>query len=267
MTEALNASTELTEVVPVSAAEMTVIANASDVLAQRAGDLVIVEHAGLEAASKLLEDANGARDDVLEQANPPVSNAHKLHKQLVAMRNEAVAPIDDVIKLVKEKVGVYQSKERERLRLIAAETERKARVEDEKRRKEEAIRRAEEEKRREEAAEALAEAGDTDGAVAILDEPLPPAPDPEPLSPPPAQTAPPKVKGISASVVHKAKIDNMKAVIVAAAGGDGNALAVLTTEKGIAAATSAANGLARTMKMNLKIPGVRVYTEERIASR
>lgn len=131
-----------------------------------------------------------------ETLDPIISNAHKTHRQLTTLKNEALAPYEDAKRLIQGKMGAYKRAEEER---AAAE---RRRLEEEERRRQEAAAL--------EAAAQLEQQGDTKAADEVIQAAI--------EAPQPVITAPiatpnvPKVSGVSArkrfvfDIVESAKI-------------------------------------------------------------
>lgn len=216
-------------------------------LVLRAESMTIATKDDHEAAQLYLVDLKRAEKAVGEKLDPIVKQANATHKMLTALRSAALAPIESARGIISRKVSDY---ERDQAR-IAAEAQRKA--EAEARAREEARRQAEQEAALAAAAEAEA-AGDNDLACELLDEAEAIEDDPVfvPVVAVPVQTA--RVNGVSTQTRWSASVTD-KAALVAYVAAHPEWLHLLDV------AMPALNGLARSQRDALRIPGVRAVAE------
>lgn len=230
-------------VIPATHDRVAMIASESGSLANRVASLVISDQASLEAASSLLTDVKRMRDEVKLDLGGPKEAAHKLWKSLGEVFKKHDDPLAQLEARVKGAIGDYHAAEERRARIAAAEAEAKARKE------------AEEQQLAE--AAALEAAGNAEAAEQVLNE--------EPPPPPPPPPAAPKAKGISVRENWKAQIADPKALISAAAGGDPVALSIVLDKAVVAAMESRASAVAKALKSELIVPGVRAYADRVVA--
>lgn len=237
---------QLALVVPASEeAEAVVVARALT-LHEQIVALVIESDADLEKAADLLAANKTLQGVVGHDLGEPAAEAYKLWKMIRARFTKYDDPLKADETVLKTKVGDYHRRAA-RLReqeIEAAQAQAKAHDEDQTARAAEA--------------EALLDAGDDEGAQAVLDE----APTPAPARP----TSAPKTKGLSVREIWRAEITSMQDLILAAAEGDTVAFSILSDAKVRQAAATAASAIAKGMKANMKVPGVRAYPDTGVAA-
>ncbi len=192
-----------------------------------------------QVIGSVLKDAAGNVKSLEAHMAPQIADAHAKHKKLTALRNTLTAPFKQIRVEADKKLTVYRQEQQR----IAAEAQAKAGKE---------AREAAEAIRLEEAA-ALEAEGRTDLADAVLEAPVMA----EPVAPPPPVAT---VDGLSGRKTYKAEVIDMKALCKAI--GDGSQPVDLVT-----ANSSALNGMARALKSNLNIPGVKVIVKESTSAR
>lgn len=192
-----------------------------------------------QTAGQFLITIKGFRKKVESTFGEVVSKAHAAWKATIALRKLADDPLDEAERIIKPALAAYDQ-EQERVR--RAEQDR---IMAEQKKRDEDSRLAQ--------AAKVAETGDLSGAEAILDAPAAPL-----VMPPP----PPKstVAGISYSDAWKAEVIDLKALVKAVAEGK----APLTL---LEANTTAINSMAKSLKAELKYPGIRVWSEKVVSSR
>lgn len=223
-----------------SAAEITIVqpdraelaAEYSPLVAQAESVTVTcVEEHG--AAQSYLADLARAKRRVEERLNPIIKSAHEAHRGLTALRGDLIKPLDAARRVVSSKLDVYEREQRR----IADEQRRQA---------EEAARKAAEERQLQDAI-AAEEAGDSAEAEAILDEQVP-----EPVVAVPTQTA--KVAGVTTQERWHAEVVDMIGLVRHVAENP-EWIALLEP------AMPQLNGLARSQRGAMRIPGVRAVAE------
>jgi CBS domain-containing protein len=235
---------DLPVVVAAPAATVAMVVESSASLAMRAEIVTVETDTGVSVAKVILDDVKLLRGEVEEDLGGPKQAAHKLWKALGAVYNKHSEPLNEIEKKVKQKIAFFVD-----------DQERKRRVEEA---KAEAARVKAEDDLRQSEAIALEDAGLHEEANEVLEEELP-------LPPPPV--VPPKTKGISGTKRYAAEITDPLKLVIAAANGDGLAIAIITDKAVVKAMTASASGKARALKEQLKVPGVRVTSTTSISHR
>ena len=214
---------------------------------QRAQRLEIVDNATYTEAAEMLKGIKALRGRVREIFGSIKAKAHEAWKESVAKEREVEAPLEEAERICKRGMVAYDE-----------EQERKRR--DEQRRLAEEQRQRDEVQRLEDAAALEREAIATGDASAqaeaerLIEEPPPMA------APVTVAKATPKVEGISYRTTYGAELVSLKA-LVAAAVEDDRWLSLLQFNQ------TAANGLARSLKAQLKVPGIRLVSNRVAAAR
>lgn len=238
-------SNDLPAVVPASAAVIAGLAHEGATIDARVGALAVTDQAGLELGARLLADLQALQDLVDEDLGRPKAAAHALWKSLSSVYNKHAEPLAELAKRVKGKVGSYVEAEERRRRIEAAEAAERQRKADEEARLAEAI--------------AHEAAGDSEAAEEILSQP--------PLPPPPPQVERPRAKGVATTERWSASITDMTQLVIAAAEGEAVAVSILLDERVIEAASTRASAMARALKQQLVVAGVRVHRETSVSRR
>jgi len=222
-------------------------------LPERAKALRIRSAASFAAGDRALATCKKLRKEVQSAFGPATERFREIKRQADAGRRDNEAkqakfegPIIEAEKIVRGRMLDYQNEQRE----IAEEKERKALAEATA--KAEAEREAEAAALREEAERAKAE-GDAKAAAEIeeqaaIAEAAPVAPVALPLV-----AAPPKGKHWHSTTTYKVELVNITALCAAIAGGHPQATSDL-----VKLDATAANKLARALKGNMNVPGLRV---------
>lgn len=214
--------------------EIVVIEKETTDITKQATEIVISSQPQYEGAGAFLKAIKGLQDKIKATFDPIVNAAHLAHKEATTKRKEHLGPAIQAEGMVKQKMLTYQQ-EQERIR----------------REREDKLRRqaaAEEERKRkalEERARKAAEKGKLEKAEELRDkkeEVFVPAPIV------PSQVD--KIEGISTKKVWKFSIVDTKAI----------PRDYLTPD------VQKIGQVARATKGTLEIPGVRIYSEEVIAS-
>lgn len=205
---------------------------------ERAREVSIATEADYEAAAELLTAIKALRGKIAESYDPIIKAAHRAHKEAVSAKKKVEEPLAEAEREIKGRMAAwYEEQERQR-------REEQRRLEEEARRREEDERLAE--------AEALEAAGDSDGAERALSEESPV------LATAPAPP-PPRAKGVAMRETWSAEVVDLMALVRAVA--DGTAPATL-----VQANTTALNGMARSLRGDMKVPGVRVRKTMNVAA-
>jgi hypothetical protein len=235
-------------VVPAAPEKVAVIVTRATTLHDQVAALAIVDDAGLIDASDLLASVRAFRKEVDTDLGEPARAARKLWEMIRERFTKHDNPLKADETAIKDAVKAHHQKvARDRQAAIdAAEAQAAARQ------TEEAARGRE--------FDALVDAGDEEGAAAVLEE----APTPAPARP----VSAPKTDGLTVRENWKAEVTSIEKLIQAAASGvDSVALSILSGPKVVAAATTAASQIAKGMKANLKVPGVRSYDDPIVGAR
>lgn len=193
---------------------------------EQADTLMITDSVTYTRAGEFWKEIRAMRGKVAATFDPLVKQAHELHRETLAKKNEIDRPLEAAEKKVKRLMADYDR-----------EQERKRREEEDRLR--EIARKQEEERRLAEALAAEA-AGEKEEAEAILEEEVY-------IPPPVVPKATPKVEGVSFRTAWKFRIVNESAI-------PRNYMVPDTVKIG---------GVVRAMKSATNIPGVEVY-EERV---
>lgn len=203
-----------------------------------ANDIAVVDAESYTAAGESLKDVKEYQARVKDVMDPICDAAHKAHKVATAKRSELLAPAKEAERIVKAAMLAWSQAEEKRAREEQAAAEAAAR------------------KEAEEAQLALAAeveaGGDHEGADAILDAPT--------YTPPVvARKAAPKVAGISVRTTWSAEVTDLGALVRAIAKGSAPLNAIVPN-------MTALNGMARAMKGQLRVAGVRVIESAGMAA-
>lgn len=212
-------------------------------LATEAIGLLVTDQPSFELAGVMLQTVKGYLKKVGEVFDPIIRKAHETHHLSLEQKKKLEEPALRAERAIKMTMGTYEQAQ-DRLRRDAEALAEKERQ-----------RLADEAKL---AAALEAEArGDDRGAERILAAPFTPTPIIVPVvqGPPP-----PKAEGVSFRSQYRAEVTDLALLVKAVAGGE----APVST---LQANLTALNGLARAMKEELRIPGVRVIVERVAAVR
>ena len=208
-------------------------------VSEQATALVIVDKISYEMGRELLLTVKDLRKQVAETFAPIIEKAHQAHKTAIAQRGKIEEPLIQAEALIKSRIGTF---------LIAEEAKRK-----EEERRLHLIAEQEAENRRLADALAAEAEGDFEEAEAILKEL--PAFVPPPIVP---RTVEPG-GGISMREVWSCNVTDLKALVEAVAKGRVPLMA-------LQANTVFLGQQARSMKGELRYPGVVVWAEKSIAA-
>lgn len=211
---------------------------ANQAIVAEAKAIVITDAEQHAAAQEFLTRVAGMSKQVRELFRESKAAAHQAHRSVCSLESSLLQPLSRASENVRGKVLSYEQAERRR-------------AEEEAQRKAEEARRAEEERRLADAEQAEAE-GDHETAEAILEEapvvPITVAPTPKVA----------KVAGVSRRVRWVAEVDDLLALV--------NYVAENPEWLHLLAPDMAAlNGLARSQKDRMRIPGVKVRADESLA--
>lgn len=207
--------------------------------------LTIRDAKSYEAACDFLKGIKALRGEIADTFDPHVKRAFEAHRALCKEKQDAERPLTEAERIVKDAIRAYDD-EQERIRR------------EEQRRLQEEARQREEERRLEEAialdqeAAATGDAGKHLEAEAILA---------QPITVPVVAVAPvtPKVTGISFRETWSGRVTDLAALIRYAAANP-QFMTLLQVNQPVL------NGLARSLKNNLKVPGVDVVCVKDVAA-
>jgi colicin import membrane protein len=205
---------------------------------ERAGALAVTDAATFETAGGLLRDIKTLRKEIAESCDPVVKAAHEAHKKAVKQKKDLEAPLLKAEKIIKDRMGEY------------AEAEERRRREEEARLAAEA--RAQEEEARLREAEQLEKAGEHEAAEEVISAPS--------VAPPPVvPRAVPKTAGVSTRENWSAQVTSLEALVKAVAEGKASIGLVQANE-------TALNGMARSLKGSMQVPGVKAICKRGVAA-
>ena len=204
-------------------------------LAERAAQIVVTDKEQHGEAQTYLVDLAQLERRVTGLFAAPKASANAAHKQICAAEKQLLAPIQDARRIVTRSIGLYEFEERRR-------------AEDERRRKEKEARKREEERLLAEA-QAAEEAGDAELAEQIIEEAAAAPPPPVKVEPQLARTP-----GVVSQTRWHAEVTDLPALIAYVAGNP-------THQNALQANMPYLNGLARNMRDNMRLPGVRAVSE------
>ena len=191
--------------------------------------LNIVDYPSYESAAFHLQAIKALRAEADEAFDPIIKKAFETHHEALAKKRHVTDPLVQAETILKSGMGVFDD-EQTRLR-----------EEEERRRREEADRLAAE-LRQAEIQEAEATGASKEELQALAEAPLPVMPI--------VVAAPRRVNGVSSRTAWKDEVTDLQALVRFAAMNE-----------------TAINGLARSLKSAMSIPGIRVTSESQISSR
>ncbi len=208
-------------------------------LVENAKSLTIVDDATYTRAGEILTLVAGLRKEITAFFSPLKSKAAAAHKAICDAEKQKLAPVAEAESAVKRALVSYESEQERKRRELEAKLREEAR-------------KAEQEARALEAAQ-LKEQGEVELAERVLE-----APSVAPTVVLPKST--PRVAGVSFREVWSAEVTDLVALCRAIA--DGTQPASLVEPN-----TTALNGLARSLKGAMAVPGVRAVAQKVAASR
>lgn len=235
-------------------------------LARAVAALAVVDDPTFTQAGEWLRTIKGYLGRVAEVFDPIVDAAHRAHKVAVEQRKGLLTHALDAERTLKARMALYeQEQERKRREAEAAAARERARLEAEERARVAAEQRrlqAEAEEQRLVEAVKAEQAGDKDAAERLVAAPVEVAPVvPKPVFVPPVVAVQaPRVEGVSFRDEWSAEVVDLSALVKAVAGGT----VPLTVIK---ADQVALNGLARSLREAMSIPGVKAVSRRVVAAR
>jgi hypothetical protein len=231
-------------------------------LVVQANGLAITDAYSYTAAAAWLRDALvPMKRKIQETFRPRIQQAHALHKGLCDDERRFLSPVEGAERVVKAKLAAWEEAEtRRRQEAAAAARREQERLEAEARAQalavEARLRKEAEDQRIAEAAQ-LEQRGDQVGATKLLEAPVPvPVVTPAAVfAPVPPVASAPKVEGVSYAETWSAEVTDLALLVKAVAAGEA-ALTLLQPN------TAALNGLARSLKGAMAVPGVRAVSSK-----
>ena len=203
-------------------------------LPEQAKAIIIRDQATYELAADKLLTVAAVRREIVDYHKPLKQKAHEAHAAICAAENGMLAPVAEAEAILKRSIGAYQMEQRR----IQEEQERIAR---------EAAELA-----AAHALEASIEAAELEGATAeevkaIIE---------QPVAAPVVYVAPTvqQVSGVSTAKTYRAELVNLRELCKAVAAG-------AVPEAYVTANMTALNGMARSTRGSIKIPGVRIVED------
>lgn len=223
----------MSEQIVIARPDPTALVQEFQPLVKRAGAMVVSSKDEHEVAVEAMKTLRGVEKKLTDHYEPTRKALDTAKKELLLARDKMIQPFAEARVVIGQKVDAYEAEQAR----IAAE---------ERRAKEEAARKVDEERRLLEAI-AAEEAGDTELAEAIVQEPVPaPVVHIEP------QIA--KVAGVSVRESWRAEVVDLLALI--------RHCAATGTTAYLQPNLVALNQQARSLRSELRIPGVRTYAEK-----
>lgn len=230
---------------------LAVVARATQFAASVTG-ITVTSSESYQVAGETLRAVKSMINELESACRPEIDFRHKAHKEALAEFNRGSAPLAVAESTLKRALlGWDQEQERIRVteqRRLQAEAEAKAREE---------AKAAEEERRLQQAIE-LEQSGDKEAAKQVLEAPVVV---PEVYVPPVIlATTTPKVEGLSKRQVWKCDVTDLMTLVKAVAAGQVPLAA-------IEANTVFLGQQARSLKSEMKYPGVKVWPEDSLSGR
>lgn len=203
---------------------------------ERAKQLAVVDEPTYKNAVDVLKDIAGLKKQINDHHKPMIESAHATHKATIEARDRFLKPLDVANEIIRKSVSEWTA-EQQRLQ---AKAQREA---------QEKARKEAEERQLAEAEKAEAE-NKPEVAEAIISKPVEVAPvKVEPIFQ--------KAAGTTTVTTWKAEVVDLKALCAAI--GEGK-----VSTDAIQANMTYLNGLARTMKESMAIPGVKAISEQSV---
>lgn len=190
------------------------------------------------AAGWLRDRCKAVLQRIGEVFDPIIARTHEAHKEAVAQKKAVAAPVEEAERIVKASIGTYL-REQDQLRL---EAQRAAEAAARKLAEDEALVRA----------QTLEAAGRSAEAEAVLERPLAVAPV--------TVAAPPRAEGVSRRTNYRAQVVSLQLLVKHCAAHPEHANLLLPNGPAL-------NQLAKSLKGDLAIPGVRVLAEDVVSAR
>lgn len=201
-------------------------------------EISIVSNELYEIAAEYLLGLKSLENEIEETFDPVIKSTHSAWKSALAAKAKHFEPVEEAVKIIKGKMGTYQ-----------VEAEKKARIEQEQLKR---LAIEEEEKDRAAKAESLIVAGRPEEALLLLEGEL------EAPAVVLGPTNAPRAEGIQTREVWKAEVVDFEALVKAVAAGTVPITLLEPCQPKI-------NAMAKMLGKELKIPGIRVYSEKVIA--
>lgn len=229
---------------------------------ERARKVSIVDQRTYDTAVDLIKGATVLRGEIVSHHEPIKKSAWAAHKAAVAAEKKLLAPVDEALSILRGSIGDWDRRQEQLRRQEEARQREEARRQEIERRKSEAEslaaqRKAEEEARLSAAVEAEKSGASAEEVDFVMDAPEEFTPTPPvsiPVSAPRSTPTYQKAAGISRREVWSAEVVSIQELVRAVA--DGKAPITL-----IQANNTALNGMARSLKSAMAVPGVRAVCQ------
>lgn len=207
---------------------------------EKAKGVTIADQTSYDQACEMILAIKGLRNEAEEHHRPIITSAHQTHKLTLAALAKVDTPLAEAERILKASIGGYEQEQRR----IQADLERQAREKAEREQAEQLEAQIE---------EAEAAGASQEEVLAIIEQPMVA---PAPIVPQ-VHTA---AKGVSTSKTYKAEVFNLRDLCRAIA--DGKQPTTL-----IEANMPALNGIARALKGQMSVPGVRAVEVTNVSVR
>lgn len=246
--------------------EIATLAQHATTLAAEVEALTVTDATSFELAGEMVKSIVAYIKRVGDVLDPICAATDAAHTTAVRQRNVLLKPAKDAKRLLGDRMATWEQEQAN----IRREADEAVRRERERREAEARAAAAAEQRRLREAAEtrrleeavALEAKGDVAGAERLIDAPVivPTVAPARVVMPPVRPTLPPRVEGISFRDVWSAEVDDLTALVRAVAEGTVPITLVLANEPEL-------NRMARTLKTQMQVPGVRVVQSRTSATR
>lgn len=206
----------------------------------KAKAVAITDQATYTSASQMLIGIKGLRKQIDETFDGPIQKAFQAHRAIIDSKRKVEAPLIEAERIIKDGISAFEIEQRR----IQQEAERKAMEESE---------RQAEQLRLENAVAAEQMGASAEVVEEILESPIP-------VVPAPVAPTFQRAEGISTRASYKAQVTDIKALCRAVAEGKASVECVMPNMPVL-------NGLARSLKSTMQIPGVRVITDTIVNAR
>ena len=226
------------EIVPINTAAEVQLAGKVSEWVTRARALRVIDQQTYDAACEELLANKALQKEVIAHHAPIKAASWAAHQVNLAQEKKLLDPLQQGESIVKPKLATYQAEQKR----IADEARRKA---------EETERQRLLEEREAEIEQAESEGADVEEIAAIAEAPLPaPVVKVEPTFQ--------RAAGVTTATVWKARVTAIQSIVKAATAGNSAAMSILQVNE------VALNGLARSTRGTLQIPGVEFYSEDQV---
>lgn len=224
-------------------------------LVSKTESIQIVSHDDYMLAGEQLKSIKAAQKRVVDLFKEPKSAADSAHKAISSLEKKILDPLERAERVCSQKVSAFLQAEQKRQR---EELERRQREVEEKARAEAEAKRLKDEEERLALATQLEQQGFKAEAEQVISEPTQPVVVQTPVVlPVPEQ---PRVEGLHTRTTYKAEVESLILLVQEVAAGRQPITLLLPNEKVL-------NNMARALKGELRIPGVRVVEQTGVVAR